>query len=690
VRRPTALRHFRSALVLIGILFALVAGNDSTTAQDIGQETCFDLGGGCDVEAVAAIAGSTDDVEIDAYADEEIVSFDLLDFGDEAVVNGSLFEDQDVIDENEGDDDGSGFAEVDLSDSINLGSVYTMEGDFYIIDPIDGPEFLGSLFAQVVAAAPEIDDISPPGDQIGASGQLTVNGFDLFDQFNGTVNISPIPGVHWGSSFQASSDGTQITLSYTIDSNATSGDQNFWLETRFGQSNTVTFAIYDPPPVVTQVNPDQWQAGTEVSITVQGQHFGTCGKISVSGPGVTGSSTSGLSTDTQVQGTVTIDPNSQGGPATVTVTSDGENCNGFLGRPGTTNNASNKAQIQPISPTPPKILLDGQDVTGSVQNVVVGQRIALTASITVPGGTQISSESWSGPDPAGTSGGFGNGSGGQPDATGGAELAMPSQTCQTSNPACPFTYYYVVTETSDQVGLSYTLSNQQQASSQVSFKVTGPSGNLKLTANMPTDGSGVKVFLFHGNVALGTTGVPSGGANPVGITFTANATPPSGYNQSFTWAQVISSLQDKYVNANGPFSVPPSPQSGIDHAFPYANASPTTTNDTPNTLLPSIYGEGWRSFTATMYLMWDPALPNGCTPAKIDPHTLVATPSNCTSIPVPLSSVQWHWSGCAINTLAPQAVSTWVLSTTNGCPVQTLDSPQQSPSFPLWTSAVNP
>ena len=186
---------------------------------------------------------------------------------------------------------------------------------------------------------------------------------------------------------------------------------------------------------------------------------------------------------------------------------------------------------------------------------------------------------------------------------------------------------------------------------------------------------------------LSTTGIPVG-TSQVGITFKSNATAPSGYNQTFTWIQIIGGVQNKYLNSNGPYSSPSSPESGIDNSYPYANASSTSTNDTPSAGLPSMYGEGWESFTATMFLMWDPALPSGCTPASTDPRTLQSTASTCASIPIPLSSVTWHWSGCAINTLANQANgTTWSLSTTNGCPVQTLGT-SQSAGFPEWTSQV--
>ena len=62
----------------------------------------------------------------------------------------------------------------------------------------------------------------------------------------------------------------------------------------------------------------------------------------------------------------------------------------------------------------------------------------------------------------------------------------------------------------------------------------------------------------------------------------------------------------------------------------------------PGAGLPDNYGEGWETFTATMYLMWDPALPSGCTPAKTVQNsdgTFMSTASTCTSIPIPLSVV---------------------------------------------------
>lgn len=188
---------------------------------------------------------------------------------------------------------------------------------------------------------------------------------------------------------------------------------------------------------------------------------------------------------------------------------------------------------------------------------------------------------------------------------------------------------------------------------------------------------------------LGTISTPVPGGQ-VGIAFTSNATPPAGYNQSVTWVQLVTN-QYQHMASNGPYSLPPSPQTGLDNAYPYTNVSRTTTYDSPATNLPSIYGEGWETFTATMYLMWDPGLPSGCSPAKTVQNpdgSFSSTASTCASIPIPLSSVTWHWSGCAINTLANQNNgTTWVRSTANGCPVETLGN-AQSAGFPVWTSTI--
>ncbi|GGA73529.1 hypothetical protein GCM10011507_26390 [Edaphobacter acidisoli] len=213
---------------------------------------------------------------------------------------------------------------------------------------------------------------------------------------------------------------------------------------------------------------------------------------------------------------------------------------------------------------------------------------------------------------------------------------------------------------------------------------------------MKTDGSGVQILPTW---SLSTTGVtvtsPQGVTGPIGIDFKTSATPPSGTNQSFTFVQLLNGVQQKYITGNGVTLVPPTPTVSIDKTYPYAYVYPAETWDTPSAGLPMMnYGEGWETFTATMYLMWDPGIPpsgqSSCTPAKTVQNadgTFTPSTSTCASIPVPLSSVTWHWSGCAINQLVNQSNgTTYTLSTTNGCPVQTLGIPQSS-GFPTWSPA---
>ncbi len=170
--------------------------------------------------------------------------------------------------------------------------------------------------------------------------------------------------------------------------------------------------------------------------------------------------------------------------------------------------------------------------------------------------------------------------------------------------------------------------------------------------------------------------------------------------QSWWWIEMWATCQSKYLASNGDVSLPA--KTGLDTTFPYVGDDDNNTADRPADQLGDNEGEDWRTFTATMFAMWDPGLPAGCQPAYADltrnpdnSYTGVSTPSTCTqSIPIPLSSVTYHWSGCAINTLAnltepDQSTSTWSKSTSNGCPIQTLGTPGPTSQFPTWTTLGN-
>ena len=125
------------------------------------------------------------------------------------------------------------------------------------------------------------------------------------------------------------------------------------------------------------------------------------------------------------------------------------------------------------------------------------------------------------------------------------------------------------------------------------------------------------------------------------------------------------------------------PSSGIDRTYPFFNITFTSTHDTPGAILPSDWGERDRQFDATMYLMWDPGTgPADCHTASTDPDTRVQTSSNCTSIPIPLGSVEWKWNTCGINTLSVQpGGTTWL----KNCAKNRLFQAQAANGFPTWS-----
>jgi hypothetical protein len=539
----------------------------------------------------------------------------------------------------------------------------------------------GYLPLTLQAGVPSIASISPTYGTIGdSSKQISVTGQNLQDEL-GVSNVNITGGV---TASVSSPGADNATVTYSIPMSATAGSQQFTMSNSFGTSSPVTFQVDDPSPNVTGISPSTWYAGNSYSVTITGTNFGTNPSLSISAQGVTFTQSAGA-TDTQITANVTVAADAPNGNATVQVTSTGfGGGNGFY--PGSSgnspSNSSTAANVAAVTP-PPQIIFNGGNISGSTQSVVAGQQIVL--SVATPSGYSIQSQSWSFSNQSAISGGFVNtvGSGAPSATSGGQEAADPALNQNT------LTFYWVnPQDNGETVTCTYTLNNGQSAGATATFNIGGPTGNLLLTPNMITgtgsSDTGVQVLA---GPKLSTTGIPLG-TSQVGITFNSNATPPSGNNQSFTWIQIIGGVQNQYINSTGQFATPSSPETGIDNTYPYANASSTATNDTPSSALPSIYGEGWESFTATMFLMWDPALPNGCTPASTNPITLQSTASTCTSIPIPLSSVTWHWSGCAINTLANQTNgTTWSLSTGSGCPVQTLGT-VQSAGFPTWTSQV--
>jgi hypothetical protein len=172
-----------------------------------------------------------------------------------------------------------------------------------------------------------------------------------------------------------------------------------------------------------------------------------------------------------------------------------------------------------------------------------------------------------------------------------------------------------------------------------------------------------------------------------GIDFPATGDPfppGKGTNASYQWVQIMTGLEGNFLFQPGSQTwdlcstqqVPPPAGCAnisrfLDTGYPFSSGQ--NADDSPGTPLPHFdlvsESETAESFNARMWLMWDPALKfdkSDCAPAT------AARGSGCDSIPIPLGYVDWHWSGCAINTLdtvtAPTSTQGWRAGAPPGMP----------------------
>jgi hypothetical protein len=307
----------------------------------------------------------------------------------------------------------------------------------------------------------------------------------------------------------------------------------------------------------------------------------------------------------------------------------------------------------------------------SETSVFAGQQILLCI-LPPPAGFQILSQSWSFDNILDITGGFTNaiGNGGQPSAAnGGMEAEDPSLTVSSLE------FYFVNPNTTETATYSWTL-NTGTSQTTADFQINGPTGNLLPNAFAQSNNTGTSLSNAQNISAALMSMTNSPLKSGVGVFLSDNAEPVSNGAQcppmpgkapaagcgQFIWVQILESVTQSLVIPSGDTSTPNNASSQLDGTYPYFNG-PNYSNatwDSPGLGLLHDWGEGAESFNATMYVLWDPALPVGCIPAWTDTQTTpYYTPhaSTCTSIPIPLGSVQWGWSACAINALAPAAGS---------------------------------
>src|SRR5712692_107879 len=275
--------------------------------------------------------------------------------------------------------------------------------------------------------------------------------------------------------------------------------------------------------------------------------------------------------------------------------------------------------VSPVLAPAPQIQLYGQTIT-TTQSMFVGQQIALSATVTPPSGTSISSQQWSTPEGT-VVGGYTNATGSAPcllatscpppDTTGGKVLALPANTGSS------FTFYWINSGNSRQITYTYTLNTGASNSATATFNVAGPT-----SPSMSAQTSIVQIVAAGYNpLFLGLPGQQFGfyPNSPPGINFTASATLPSGNQGAYSFVQLISKDTIKRIAAppknsqtckpNG-FVTDPNPE--LDNTYPYVSASSNSTNDSPGQALVSSGGEVARSFSPTMYVLWTPNADSRC------------------------------------------------------------------------------
>jgi hypothetical protein len=552
--------------------------------------------------------------------------------------------------------------------------------------------------------APSIASISPNSATVGAQpAPITVAGENLIDAFGQSgvrdYSVSITGGVS-ASIGGFNDNATQATVTYSTLTSSNVGQQTLKVTNSFGASNGETFTVGYPPAQVTNVKPPSWLAGTlNLPVTITGQNFGTQPTLTISAPGA--SLNPGYTTTTNgqyqtINATVNIAANAPSEAVNITVQPGYAGSSFMCNCPqGQSPIGTYAAEVQQNLP-PPTITIQN----GGTNSPYAGQQVSLSVSPPI-GGLTIDTNKivWSFSNPADAVVNYAASAASGcyvPVAASGApgECQGSGNLNNTQSTLGPF--YFIVPGASEAiwVSVSYEMANGLDSDPVVAtqaFTIIGPTGNLLPTAyDLNNDGATVLGNANGNPASLKMSNAPNDpnvNFNPnVGVRFDDLAVLPRG---SLNWVQILNSVNYLQIAPAGYAPTSSNAAAQLDGVYPYPSASNNTTNDSPNRpdLLAGL-GEGAISFNATMYALWDPAIPHtgqpNCAPATTDPHTYASTASTCASIPVPLGSVAWTWTPCAINTVPPPPAATgpsWVLKCGKGSV-----NPGTASGYPTWTS----
>jgi hypothetical protein len=266
-----------------------------------------------------------------------------------------------------------------------------------------------------------------------------------------------------------------------------------------------------------------------------------------------------------------------------------------------------------------KILLNGRDVTDTTPSVVVGQQINLAVSLSGDATCTLPMWSVEGLTVAGFEAlpSFYDPKGGSAVPT---DFTKPSETQR---------FYWV--RGGAFLMTASCMSGGQTLSAQAAFNVNMPNFPI-VTA---TTGSIGIVEREPGErwLQLGTS------STDIGIKF-QTVRPSTG---AYQWVQTLSIHADLLTpRGNHPIVI----SNELDTYYPYNGLKPRDQfyeKDYPGAMLDqNLFTKISESFSAHMFLMWNPRLPANCILSSTE-----AGAGTCTSISVPLGYIDWRWSGAA-------------------------------------------
>ena len=200
---------------------------------------------------------------------------------------------------------------------------------------------------------------------------------------------------------------------------------------------------------------------------IYGTGFGTNPGVSITDTyGAISSTGVVLLSDSEIDLNITVASATPAENATITVTSQGYNGQGFQSTGGNSATAPTvQVSVSPLQAPVPQIIFNGSNIAGTTQTVVTGQQIALTSSVNPP--LSILNQDWTVP---------GTVVAGYTASTAGASVN------QLTNVQVPNITFYWIAPSTLNVTYGYCMTNNQCNSATAAFNVEGIVGTTLSSA----------------------------------------------------------------------------------------------------------------------------------------------------------------------------------------------------------------